>query len=679
MVEIDLNMVPNSNASTYAKNNYTLEAMGVFNQNDILSLKAEGAQVQLVGNLRLVLFVAMPGEEQHFSIQVGTDDFSFDGLTFLMVPATLSQLDQIADLKDKKSDLESDYNQLSDAMDTMLNSLDGISSSLQETADGLDELNSARGTISAGKGQVYADLDTALGSLGDLAQAMEPAQQHLQSASQALTDINGNVNTLTSQAVSMKKELQSTQTTVKNLQKDISALRGSSDGSVKALRGHLNDLASEIDALQTNARNMKSALSTANTSAGKLTGLSEITIDGHTISEIQASAKTVQQYHDQYVSAVKAAYKSAYLGAGMSADAAEAKAAQDAAAKVAADGDDGFRAALTSTIHDTVKAQLTAANPAFSSLTEEQQEAAIAQAYQSQKGETIATTVNSAIALWDQIADGTLDSKLQQAEATNSMISSGNQLMSQIITLIGTLNTPTQDLMDNLDNLCEVLGDKGLTGDLTGLLDKTDATLSHLNNLGDILSAASTDAQTALDDLSALNTTANQYVSEVQQALSDSKTLAANAQTGLTDMNTFLSSLEKLSKRSGTQLDSGTQKTLDGLASTLRKAAGSLDTTDAIRDAKDSIDNVVTDTWNKYTGDVNNLLNMDSTASAVSLTSQQNPSPQSIQVLIRTEEIKSDSQEKSEEAEAEAEQGTFWSRVGKMFTGIWDAITGAFK
>ena len=36
----------------------------------------------------------------------------------------------------------------------------------------------------------------------------------------------------------------------------------------------------------------------------------------------------------------------------------------------------------------------------------------------------------------------------------------------------------------------------------------------------------------------------------------------------------------------------------------------------------------------RYTGDVNNLLLMDATADAVSLTDSRNPSPESIQILI---------------------------------------------
>ena len=79
VVEILLDLVPNEGAGSYARYNYTLQAMALFNEDDILSLEAEGAQVQLVGNLRTVLFLALPGEERHFTIRVGSDDFSFGG------------------------------------------------------------------------------------------------------------------------------------------------------------------------------------------------------------------------------------------------------------------------------------------------------------------------------------------------------------------------------------------------------------------------------------------------------------------------------------------------------------------------------------------------------------------------------------------------------------------------
>jgi putative membrane protein len=80
VVEINLDAVPNLAASEYSRNNLVLTAMSMFNGDEILSLEAPGAQVQLVGNLYCVLYMVMPGEEQHFTIRVGSDDFSYAGM-----------------------------------------------------------------------------------------------------------------------------------------------------------------------------------------------------------------------------------------------------------------------------------------------------------------------------------------------------------------------------------------------------------------------------------------------------------------------------------------------------------------------------------------------------------------------------------------------------------------------
>ena len=136
VVEIGLHFVPNPNASAYARNNYTLEAAAVFNADDVLSVEAPGAQIQLIGNLRMVLFVALPGEEQHVTIRIGAEDFSFGGMTFMMVPATLSQLEEIAKLSEHKDALEDNYRTLSGSMDSLLNSFQGMGNSLRATASG---------------------------------------------------------------------------------------------------------------------------------------------------------------------------------------------------------------------------------------------------------------------------------------------------------------------------------------------------------------------------------------------------------------------------------------------------------------------------------------------------------------------------------------------------------------
>ena len=98
-----------------------------------------------------------------------------------------------------------------------------------------------------------------------------------------------------------------------------------------------------------------------------------------------------------------------------------------------------------------------------------------------------------------------------------------------------------------------------------------------------------------------------------------------------------------------------------------------------MKEAKNTVTQIIEDTWNEYTGDVNNILLMDATAEPVSLTDGRNPAPTSIQVLIRTQEIKEEKAEEDEASAAAKEKTTFWGRVTQMFRDFWNAVTGVFQ
>jgi putative membrane protein len=114
------------------------------------------------------------------------------------------------------------------------------------------------------------------------------------------------------------------------------------------------------------------------------------------------------------------------------------------------------------------------------------------------------------------------------------------------------------------------------------------------------------------------------------------------------------------------------------LASVLRKTADAMAAAGDIQDSKDAMTDIIEDLWNDHTGDVDNLLMMDATASAESLTDARNGSPQSVQVLIRSQEIKVGEEEAEETVKQTTDHGTFWSRVAQMFKDFWAAITGLF-
>ena len=257
VVEIHLDIVPNERASEYARNNYTLEAMAIFNQDDILSLEAPGAQVQLIGNLRAVLFLGLPGEECHYTIRVGSEDFAFGGMTFLMVPATLSQLEEIAKLSERKDDLEDNYNKLSGSMDSLLDAMTAMTGSLNASANGLEQLNKARGIFSDGKGVIYSGTDALREDLSNLADVLEPVEGQIEALSKTISDSKSTLRSMTNTVSDLKGDLKDVESALRDLEdgtgdvrKVFSAL-GSLRKSLKALQealgGTVKDTSGKLD------------------------------------------------------------------------------------------------------------------------------------------------------------------------------------------------------------------------------------------------------------------------------------------------------------------------------------------------------------------------------------------------------------------------------------------------
>ena len=277
IVEIDLNIVPNKNADEYARNNYTLEAMTVFNQSNILSLEQEGGQVQLIGNLRTVIFAAMPGAEEHFKIWVGADQFEFNGFTFMMAPATLSQLDILSDLQDKKEDIENDYNKLSNSIDETLDALANMEGSLNDSANGLDELNAARSTISSEKDTIYKDIDTGNTDLNNLANHVDPMYQNLEDIRKTLNDCNTSAQNIVNSGDSINNNLKDISESLNSIKGDLDKIKNSSDSlsknnkdlkkliiKTKELNSYVENISTALDNLHNISEKFQSLMNNVN-------------------------------------------------------------------------------------------------------------------------------------------------------------------------------------------------------------------------------------------------------------------------------------------------------------------------------------------------------------------------------------------------------------------------------
>ncbi|WP_312635341.1 hypothetical protein [Oscillibacter sp.] len=617
VVNINLDIIPNENASDYAKNNYTLEAMALFNQDDILSLKAKGAQVQLVGNLRTVLFLALPGEEQHFTIEVGSDDFSFGGMTFMMLPATLSQLDQIAELSDRKDELEDDYEKLNNSLDTTLDALSSMTGSLYSSAKGLDALNKARGTISAGKGSIYDGIDTSKLDMESIATLLDPVAEQVQAASKTLTKSKDILKTMSDTAVSLRTELSKTKNALKNLD-------GNSE-DLKSLVFEMRRLSGNLDSLRLALNNARVTVSTP--------------------SVLQSNAQLASTLSSAYnADTLESFIQSILIAGGTDPETATAQAGQLAylAGQPDLDSSDGNYAPQQQA--KTLKALM--------------------DTHGVSSGKSLENFYKQAL-----ILQGTSE---DNAEAMAALLANGEEISSDLINTTSSINStltgiagPTADVVSRLSSIC----DKMFA--LTNLLDDAQ-------ELAEVGQSATDKADTLLVKIGELETLLSSYEPKAQESLKTLEDLSVTAAGSIRNAEKLISDTEVLARTSGEQLDAGTKQTLEGLAASLRQTAAALATSKDIKSAKNSLDSIITDTWNEHTGDVDNLLNMDSTAPAQSLTSGQNPAPQSIQILIRSQEIKVPDEDEEETASTAADKGSFGSRVGQMFHDLWSSITGIF-
>ena len=841
VVEIRLDIVPNGRASEYARNNYTLEAMAIFNQDDILSLEAPGAQVQLIGNLRAVLFLGLPGEECHYTIRVGSEDFSFGGMTFLMVPATLSQLAEIAKLSERKDDLEENYNKLSGSIDSLLDAMTAMTGSLNASANGLEQLNKARGIFSDGKGVIYSGTDALREDLSNLADVLEPVEGQIETLSKTISDSKSTLRSMTNTVSDLKGDLKDVDSALRDLEDGtgdvrkvfsaLGSLRESLKNLQKALGGTVKDTTDKINesidknqnigsvtvaqvkeahsayvadrqtyfaiilkkqgstdaagtaknaaakvqqnesvaALETELAIYKGKLEAAKsslaTAQGELQKLKEsgvgdddprvITLNEN-IKELEAGIKKLEAGIEQLegVIALETAYQAKaqmtfqqFCQQVLGQSAATAKQMNDlwlvyASGKVEYDKDsptgaetpdqggtlsgellhndpedspekdtsggdsapsgdhsDGSsektpggsgsestggtaEGSSTDTGNGSGTGDSGAQNPPDSPNTEENGSANTGSGENSgenngggsQKDPTGAPnppdpenpgtetepdaprppseSVGGAVV---DLISGGLDSAMAEIA----------KLQKSLAGVMNRLKDPTSQVISDLSALC-------------GRIENLSSLLNSAEDLSAAIRHSSADLRDILDDVGDLQDILDDYEPVLQDTLKTVSSLSTSAIKTIRDTQGLISDTEALMKSTGATLDDGTKQTLEGLAAVLRSTAKTMGTAGQIKDAKSSICDIIEDTWDEYTGDVNNLLLMNATAETVSLTDSRNPSPESIQILIRTQEITMPDEDETE-AEAAAEvQTTFWGRVAQMFKDFWAAITGLF-
>ena len=146
------------------------------------------------------------------------------------------------------------------------------------------------------------------------------------------------------------------------------------------------------------------------------------------------------------------------------------------------------------------------------------------------------------------------------------------------------------------------------------------------------------------------------------------KTLTASYQL-LDTVNSTLRSVRS-------DADASTQTTLDGLLDVLDKASRS-NSSNKLQNATDDIHNAIDDAKTDLEDDTN-ILNIDSSADLQSVTSSMNPTPSSLQFILRTQEISTDDDDDAVTSDQDAADEGVLARIVNIFKKLASAIYGVF-
>lgn len=117
LVQIDVKVTPNTKADIYYRNNMLLQMQTIVDMSKASNVDAPGAQVQTIGNKKIILFAALPGEKDTFTLRIGTNSFETDGILLTMVPGTLKQMQDVKDLKEDIDTFRDSVNSIYDSTD----------------------------------------------------------------------------------------------------------------------------------------------------------------------------------------------------------------------------------------------------------------------------------------------------------------------------------------------------------------------------------------------------------------------------------------------------------------------------------------------------------------------------------------------------------------------------------
>lgn len=629
-IQMDIHAVPNDYASEYYKNNMMLVCATGIDMSKALSIDAPGAQIQSFGTYKLVMFMGLPGEENTFTVRIGSNDFESMGLIMFMTPATTSALDIMSSMRNIKDRLENSGDNLYTGVSSMLSTMQAVQGSLSSMSKGISGIDQVRKQLIRDRGTIDPRTDAALAALNELTGQSDSLIPELNTTKDTLTSLNATTSSILTtleesgeDVTEYQKLLEQVKTSLGNLEDlfdDLDDETSNGSWNISQVRSASENLSKELETLRKDLSSLSDELDRITKQEGNKNPLEKSVgeeLVGYVTNMATTAGKTAASSVDT-TEVSNQAYNQA-IANGLSEE--EARAAAEAAA---------------------TKYAAAAASKAAS--------------------EAQASSTSNAKAL-QALMTGIKNGSKDVMNSTQNMISQSNNVIKQMTNLLDATNS----LLKDLEDIADVFDDyKGLPQDFTqegkkltelanGSLDRVTKLLADIPALRESLDTMTTTANSAIDKTTSL-------ITSTKKALSTSYDLVNTA-------NSVLRSVRS-------QADASTQATIDSLLDTLGKLSGST-ASGQMQTATDSIHSAVKDAETDLEDDTN-VLNIDTSAELQSVTSNMNPAPSSLQFILRTKEISVDDDKDSGVSDQDAADEGVFARICNVFKKLFTAITSVF-
>ena len=732
LVEINVKAFANKNARAYYKNNMVLTVVVPVDMEKCYSVDAPGSQLQSIGNNTVVLFAALPGEDGDYTVRIGTDNYESVGVVMMMVPGTVDALNNIKDLKEAKDTWREDGDKMYDSMNELLRSMEAMKTDVTQVRGGLNSLDSARGQINGNRKQIEALSTQALNDLASVTEQTSKVIPYLETARSAVTDINANMDAIyntmedtqdeldrlydrlgglksslnsmsdrISQGITPEEQKQlaaaiSQQTAeIQQILEILGGQLGGSTGAYNLAAADLEELEESLESADSFRYNRKKKAEAASDSSGAAdntgsadhagtadqsgsvnnTGAADNSgSDDNAGTADKAGAADNTSSADNAGTADKAGAADNTGSANNAGTADKAGAADNSGSDDNADTSDKSGASDHSDSTDTADKSGSPEDAdiqAFGAV--DIQAFGTAADINTLSGGPSGLPGSGGVSdddfeTWSEELDPYADNveEVLQSLSGTSYPAEVGAILQKIQAMIGDGTAVQQSAGQVIGKINAVCSDVGNVG------SKTASTVSALRSVTDELI-------NLLDDTRVLIDTADSYVPSMLDALSDTQELMNRLTRAMGSTHDMLSLVNSTMIAAGDSLDAGTKNSLEGLQGLLDKSLTTLDSITSVRTASEGMKDTLDEQLDKYE-DENNFLNMDPEADKISFTSSKNPSPHSLQIILRTDEISDDDEatDISDMEDAENEEAGPFTRMWRVITKIFHAVIDIF-